>query len=166
MRAAVGQSLPGRASESEGESAAVICLAGWSSAITVERIARAHGFQRSGEVVQKTVWAALGKGRFPSSRDASPVRAIFRQAFEGAGLPYFPPHSLRHTLGHLAQTACRTPRELKAWSQNLGHENVATTLTSYGTIDPHQQGELIGAISLNPAAQDGDLLRKIRALVR
>jgi hypothetical protein len=73
---------------------------------------------------------------------------------------------LRHTLGHLAQTACRTPRELKAWSQNLGHENVATTLTSYGTIDPHQQGELIGAISLNPAAQDGDLLRKIRALVR
>jgi hypothetical protein len=32
---------------------------------------------------------------------------------------------------------------------------------SYGTIDPHQQGELIGAISLNPAAQDGDLLRKI-----
>ena len=28
------------------------------------------------------------------------------------------------------------------------------------------KGELIGAISLNPAAQDGDLLRKIRALVR
>jgi len=105
--------------------------------------------------IEKTHWS-----------DASPVRAIFRQAFEGAGLPYFPPHSLRHTLGHLAQTACRTPRELKAWSQNLGHENVATTLTSYGTIDPHQQGELIGAISLNPAAQDGDLLRKIRALVR
>ena len=105
--------------------------------------------------IEKTHWS-----------DASPVRAIFRQAFEGAGLPYFPPHSLRHTLGHLAQTACRTPRELKAWSQNLGHGNVATTLTSYGTIDPHQQGELIGAISLNPAAHDGDLLRKIRALVR
>jgi integrase len=105
--------------------------------------------------IEKTHWS-----------DASPVRAIFRQAFEGAGLPYFPPHSLRHTLGHLAQTACRTPRELKAWSQNLGHGNVATTLTSYGTIDPHQQGELIGAISLNPAAHDGNLLRKIRALVR
>ena len=30
-------------------------------------------------------------------RDASPVRAIFRQAFERADLPYFPPHSFRHT---------------------------------------------------------------------
>nr|WP_281417087.1 tyrosine-type recombinase/integrase [Ancylobacter lacus] len=41
--------------------------------------------------------------------DASPIRAIFRQAFTRAGLPYFPPHSFRHTLGHLAQTMCRTP---------------------------------------------------------
>ena len=99
-------------------------------------------------------------------RDASPVRSAFRQAFERAGLPYFPPHSLRHTLAHLAQSVCRSPRELKAWSQNLGHENVATTLTSYGTIDPHQQGEIIGAISLAPAETDMDLVAKIRALVR
>jgi len=97
--------------------------------------------------------------------DASPVRAIFRQAFVDAGLPYFPPHSLRHTLGHLMQTVCRTPKQIRAWSQNLGHENVATTLTSYGTIDPHQQGDVIGTISLNPVEQDGDLIAKIRALV-
>jgi integrase len=57
-----------------------------------------------------------------------------RKAFEGADLPYFPPHSFRHTLGHLAQTWCRTPEELKAWSQNLGHENIATTLTSTGGL--------------------------------
>ena len=97
--------------------------------------------------------------------DASPVRAIFKEAFARAGLPYFPPHALRHTLGHLMQTACRSPREIKAWSQNLGHENVATTLTSYGTIDPHQQGEVIGAISLTPVEADGELIAKIRALV-
>jgi integrase len=98
-------------------------------------------------------------------RDASPVRAIFWRAFANAGLPYFSPHSLRHTLGHLMQSVCRTPRQIKAWSQNLGHENVATTLTSYGTIDPHEQGDVIGAISLEPEAQDTDLLAKIRALV-
>jgi len=97
--------------------------------------------------------------------DASPVRAIFRRAFANAGLPNFPPHSFRHTLGHLMQTVCRTPQQIKAWSQNLGHENVATTLTSYGTIDPHQQGEVIGAISLSPTEQDSDLLAKIRAIV-
>jgi integrase len=98
--------------------------------------------------------------------DASPVRAIFKEAFARAGLPYFPPHSLRHTLGHLLHTVCRTPKEIKAWSQNLGHENVATTLTSYGTIDPHQQGEVIGSISLTPVEADGELVAKIRALVR
>jgi integrase len=65
--------------------------------------------------------------------NASPVRAIFRDAFVRAGLLYFPPHSFRHTLGHLIQEVCRTPKEVKAWSQNLGHENVATTMNSYGT---------------------------------
>uniref|UniRef100_A0A973WVA5 DUF3320 domain-containing protein n=1 Tax=Bradyrhizobium quebecense TaxID=2748629 RepID=A0A973WVA5_9BRAD len=60
--------------------------------VLVERIARAHGFQRSGEVVQKTVWAALGKGRFPSSRDGDrhliwPVDAevVSKTSYRGAG---------------------------------------------------------------------------------
>jgi integrase len=97
--------------------------------------------------------------------DASPVRAIFRQAFEGAGLPYFPPHSFRHTLGHLMQTVCRTPEQIKAWSQNLGHENVATTLTSYGKIDPFRQGDVIAGITLDTMQPDNDVLAKIRALV-
>jgi len=30
--------------------------------------------------------------------NATPIRTIFRQAFEGAGLPYFNPHSIRNTL--------------------------------------------------------------------
>ena len=98
--------------------------------------------------------------------DASPVRTVFRQAFARAGLPYFPPHSIRHTLGHLMQTACRTPEQQKAWSQNLGHENIATTLTSYGTIDPHRQGEVIAGISLAADVPDTDLIAKIRELVR
>ena len=64
------------------------------------------------------------------------------------------------------QTACRTPEQQKAWSQNLGHENIATTLTSYGTIDPHRQGEVIAGISLAPDVPKTDLIAKIRELVR
>jgi hypothetical protein len=60
---------------------------------------------------------------------------------------------------------CRTPEEIKAWSQNLGHGNVATTMTSYGKIDPHKQGEVIGGISLKAPESYHDLLAKIRALV-
>jgi len=29
---------------------------------------------------------------------------------------------------------CLGPEEFKAWSQNLGHDNVLTTFTSYGKI--------------------------------
>jgi hypothetical protein len=58
---------------------------------------------------------------------AAPIRAIFREAFQAAGLPYFNPHSLRNTLARLGEVLCQTPEEFKAWSQNLGHEGVLTT---------------------------------------
>jgi len=74
---------------------------------------------------------------------ASPIRAIFREAFVGAGLPYFNPHSFRNTLVLLGQEICRTPEEFKAWSQNLGHEQVLTTFLSYGEISYQRQGEII-----------------------
>jgi len=80
-------------------------------------------------------------------RSAAPIRQIFREAFVRAGLPYFNPHSLRNTLVQLAETCCRTPEELKAWSQNLGHERVLTTLYSYGAVATARQGEIIASLS-------------------
>jgi len=56
--------------------------------------------------------------------NAGPIRKIFREAFEAAGLPYFNPHSFRNTLGQLGERTCTTPEAFKAWSQNLGHEGV------------------------------------------
>ena len=74
---------------------------------------------------------------------ATPIRAIFREAFECAGLPYFHPHSLRKTLARLGEQLCKTPEEFKAWSQNLGHEQVLTTFTSYGSVANERQGDII-----------------------
>ncbi|MDH7639488.1 tyrosine-type recombinase/integrase [Sphingomonas oryzagri] len=74
---------------------------------------------------------------------AAPIRTIFREAFAAAGLPYFNPHSFRDMLAQFGERACRTPEEFKAWSQNLGHAHVLTTLTSYGTVPDHRQAELI-----------------------
>jgi integrase len=59
--------------------------------------------------------------------NASPIRAIFKEAFTIAGLPYANPHSFRKTLAQLGERLCHTPEEFKAWSQNLGHEQVLTT---------------------------------------
>ncbi len=77
---------------------------------------------------------------------ATPIRAIFREAFERAGLPYFNPHSVRKTLARLGEQSCQSPEAFKAWSQNLGHEQVLTTLMSYGTVTTERQGEIIRGI--------------------
>ncbi|HDH07901.1 MAG TPA: site-specific integrase [Gammaproteobacteria bacterium] len=74
---------------------------------------------------------------------ATPIRTIFRKAFTAAGLQYFNPHSFRNTLAQLGEKVCKTPEQFKAWSQNLGHEKVLTTFTSYGEVACQRQGEII-----------------------
>lgn len=79
--------------------------------------------------------------------NADPIRRIFRESFEGAGLPYFNPHSLRNTLTRLGMTACKGDLEaFKAWSQNLGHKAVLTTLMSYGTVSRDRQQEIMAGL--------------------
>jgi integrase len=85
---------------------------------------------------------AAGLGREPWAT-AQPIRDIFRRAFEAAGLPYFNPHSVRNTLVQLGELRCQSPEEFKAWSQNLGHDGVLTTFTSYGHVASGRQGEII-----------------------
>lgn len=83
---------------------------------------------------------------------AAPIRRIFKVAFEGAGLPYSNPHSFRRTLTLIGQKACKSPEALKAWSQNLGHEKVLTTLMNYGNLPSHRQAELIKGLKDDIAA--------------
>jgi integrase len=87
-------------------------------------------------------FAAAGLDRKHWS-NASPIRAIFKEAFAAAGLPYFNPHSFRKTLALLGGQKCKTPEEYKAWAQNLGHEDVLTTFRSYGDVSGHRQAEIM-----------------------
>jgi integrase len=105
-------------------------------------------------------FAAIGLLRSTWS-NADPVRKIFRTAFESAGLPYFNPHSFRKTLARLGEQVCKTPEEFKAWSQNLGHEQVLTTFSSYGTVAPHRQAEII--LGLNGSPNDDEDLVSLLA---
>ncbi|MEK6636539.1 MAG: tyrosine-type recombinase/integrase [Pseudomonadota bacterium] len=99
---------------------------------------------------------------------AGPICAIFRTAFEAAGLPYFNPHSFRHTLVMHGERVCTSPEQFKAWSQNLGHGDVLTTFTSYGTVPAHRQGEVIRALGVNNSDDDNDdaLAKTIAAALR
>jgi integrase len=81
--------------------------------------------------------------------DASAIRRIFKERFQAAGLPYFHPHSLRHTLARLGEARCTTAEQFKAWSQNLGHDHVLTTFTSYGQVEAGRQREIIAGLGRN-----------------
>ena len=80
--------------------------------------------------------------------NATPIRTIFREAFARADLPYFNPHSFRKTLAQLGEQRCQTPEQFKAWSQNLGHEQVMTTFASYGSVSASRQAEIIRSLAL------------------
>jgi integrase len=90
-------------------------------------------------------------------RDAGAIRRIFRQAFEAADLPYFNPHSLRKTLTILGERRCETPEQFKAWSQNLGHEHVLTTFTSYGAVPSPRQAEIMNDLAAAETAEPASL---------
>jgi integrase/recombinase XerD len=79
-------------------------------------------------------------------KTTDPIRTICKRAFEAAGVIYFSPHTFRSTLVLLAQERCRAPAELKAWSQNLGHDHLLTTLTSYGALPEATQAELVAKL--------------------
>lgn len=80
---------------------------------------------------------------------AAPIRAIFKDAFEATGLPYFNPHSFRKALVRFGMETCDGPEAFKAWSQNLGHDEVLTTFKSYGDLPAHRQRDLIRAAATN-----------------
>jgi integrase/recombinase XerD len=88
-------------------------------------------FERPAEV-EAVYWKGTGA-----------IRRIFRERAQNAGLPYYPPHTFRHTAIDLALKHCKTGDQIKAISQNFGHEHIATTLSSYANYDPARLSEII-----------------------
>jgi integrase/recombinase XerD len=86
---------------------------------------------------------------------ADAVQKIFKMLFEAAGLHGFNPHSFRHALAALGERTCQNPEQFKAWSQNLGHDGVLTTFSSYGPVSEQRQAELIKALSIRPTPDGG-----------
>ncbi len=81
--------------------------------------------------------------------NASPIREIFKAAFEAVELPAYTPHRFRDMIVSEAYRRNLPPRELIAWSQNLGHESLLTTITSYGKLSLEEQGRLVRQSSMS-----------------
>lgn len=84
----------------------------------------------------------LGLSRTGYSNGAN-LNTIIRLAFSAVQMPQYTPHAFRKTLTKLGDEVCRNRTEFKAWSMNLGHENVATTINSYLPMTTQAQLETI-----------------------
>ena len=133
----------------------------------VHELAEDHRFGPSDPLFPATVIDLDADGRFAASglkrenwTNADPIRRICRTAFAAAGLPYYSPHSFRSTIARSGERTCRTPGELEAWSQSLGHGQVMTTFQSYGTVSSDRCDELFAGL----AARDGGDEREAKAL--
>lgn len=93
---------------------------------------------------------------------AQTVRDIFKQAFNGAGLQYYIPHSFRKTLVLWAMEHC-SQRQFKAISQNIGHENAMTTYNAYGKLPIHDQRKAVFSIEENNCDFNGITIEELIA---
>lgn len=84
------------------------------------------------------------------------IRAVFKKRFEAAGLEYFSPHAFRHSATNIALELCKTPAEFKAVSQNLGHENMATTMFDYASLPDEEVEKKVRSIGKSDE-EDGDV---------
>jgi integrase len=114
------------------------------------------GFGPSDPVFPKT--ANLGEQAFGVRgfgrehwANAGPVRKCFREAFARIGLTFTKPHTIRDTLTQLGYSRGWTPEQMKALSQNMGHDSPLTTYNSYGQLSRERQGEIILGLSQEPA---------------
>jgi len=73
----------------------------------------------------------------------SPIRRIFKEAFEAANLPVYTPHRFRNMMEAELTALDPSFAEYKAVSQSFGHKSVMTTITSYGQLSITEQGQRI-----------------------
>lgn len=76
------------------------------------------------------------------------INSIVRQAFANVQLQEYTPHSFRKTLGLLLSDLQLPLETQKAWTQNMGHENMGTLVASYLPVSEQKQAELIKSLKV------------------
>ncbi|PSL20518.1 site-specific integrase [Shimia abyssi] len=76
-------------------------------------------------------------------KNANAMRKTIRDAFTRADLPPFTPHAFRKTLVKWADIHYPTREAFKAFSQNIGHSSVVTSISAYCPVSIERQAELI-----------------------
>lgn len=82
-------------------------------------------------------------------KSESVIRDIFKAAFLSNGLPYYKPHSFRHSLARAVKKEPNAVELSIALAENMGHKGGMSTLhASYGGDYEQQQAALLKAFEL------------------
>ncbi|MBU2329489.1 MAG: site-specific integrase [Alphaproteobacteria bacterium] len=110
-------------------------------------------------------WIGCHNVEFNVPTSKKQVREVLRKAAAAAGVPYFKPHAVRSTVAKLCDEWATSLRDMKALSQNLGHEQISTTSKYYGDVEPDVKQKLFHKMrekQKNPAASDiGELAERV-----
>lgn len=123
-------------------------IRGWVQFLITEK-----GFGPDDPLFPKTVnghdehhnFVPVGLGR-EHWANAKPVRDIFRETFDRVELPYVKPHSIRDTLTQLGHDLNLTPTQWAAWSINMGHETLLTTVLNYAPMTTERQAGIMRSL--------------------
>lgn len=75
-------------------------------------------------------WIGCHNVEFNVPTSKKQVREVLRKATAAAGIPYFKPHAVRSTVAKLCDEWATSLRDMKALSQNLGHEQTSCEFSS------------------------------------
>ena len=75
-------------------------------------------------------------------KGSSKLNQIIRNAFSVVQMPEYTPNSFRKTLMKYGDQICPSMEKLKAWTMNLGHENLNTSINSYLPVPETRQLEI------------------------
>jgi integrase len=108
----------------------------------------------SASEVEPVFWQGTGR-----------IREIFKKHAEEAGLPYYSPHTFRHLTFFLAVKSSKDGEEIKAVSQNFGHENIGTTLSTYANYPQHRLAEIIKNMDFSGKPKE-TLVDQVKELIK
>lgn len=109
------------------------------------RSARSLGYPFSdaqSRKLERKPCAVAGLSREPYA-NGQKINQIFKSAFLRVGMRPFSAHTLRKTHAMLMDKTCNTMEDCKAFSQNMGHEHLATTISAYMPVTLERQREII-----------------------
>ena len=106
----------------------------------------------------------LGGGKRTVTRRNFLARGI-RRLCNAAGIPYLPPHSLRHGHAVYALKKAKTVADLKAVSQNLMHSSLVVTDGIYGVLTKKDVSQRIASLNDNGIGEPDDRLTRLEGKV-